>query len=308
MADAVVEKIRRQYAALRQRKADEARITLDKANRDEQFFAAEREIKKLDFLIGKAECYDENAEKAKALRALKKEHAAIRKKALRRLGIKESDLTPAPDCELCRDAGFVNGLPCKCFLKRWQDECVNISGIPLKPALRFADDTAEKSEKLEKLYAAMKNYVKKFPDVKTKNLLFMGKSGSGKSHLAETVAGEIYDRGFVSIFVSASALCDMLHTDLFAAHGDKVGYDRLFADCDLLVIDDLGTEKLMRTITVENLCQLISLRQSFARPTIVTTNLSQEEILERYDERIYTRLVEKRNSAVVLFPDENFRI
>ena len=154
----------------------------------------------------------------------------------------------------------------------------------------------------------MKNYVKKFPDVKTKNLLFMGKSGSGKSHLAETVAGEIYDRGFVSIFVSASALCDMLHTDLFAAHGDKVGYDRLFADCDLLVIDDLGTEKLMRSITVENLCQLISLRQSFARPTIVTTNLSQEEILERYDERIYSRLVEKRNSAGVLFPDENFRI
>ena len=74
------------------------------------------------------------------------------------------------------------------------------------------------------------------------------------------------------------------------------------------MIDDLGTEKMLGNITSENLRQLISLRQSALRPTIVTTNLSQEEILDRYGERIFARLVEKRYSAVVVFPDENFRI
>ena len=188
MADAVVDKIRREYAELRDKKAREAKRNLSRALLDEEFSCAETEIKKLNFLIGKAESFEEDAEKAKELRALKREHLAVRKKALIRLGMKESDLIPAPDCALCGDEGFVNGLPCACFLKRWQDECVSISGIPLKPKLRFSDNTADKSEKLEKLYAAMKNYVKKFPDVKTRNLLFTGKTGSGKSHLAEIIA------------------------------------------------------------------------------------------------------------------------
>jgi DNA replication protein DnaC len=74
-----------------------------------------------------------------------------------------------------------------------------------------------------------------------------------------------------------------------------------FMDCDVLIIDDLGTEPLLKNITLEYLFNIINLRQKRYKPTLISTNLSLDDILNRYDDRIFSRLSNKITSLTIPF-------
>ena len=79
-------------------------------------------------------------------------------------------------------------------------------------------------------------------------------------------------------------------------------------DCDLLVIDDLGTEQIYKNVTLEYLLSTISERILAQKHTIITTNLTPEELLDRYGDRLYSRLMDKRIGRAIKFPDTDFRL
>ncbi|MBO5910467.1 MAG: DNA replication protein DnaC, partial [Clostridia bacterium] len=80
-----------------------------------------------------------------------------------------------------------------------------------------------------------------------------------------------------------------------------------FMDCDVLIIDDLGCEPLLKNITVEYLFNIINLRQKRYKPTLISTNLTPEDILNRYDERIHSRLSHKMLALNISFNDIDMR-
>ena len=125
----------------------------------------------------------------------------------------------------------------------------------------------------------------------------VGGTGTGKTFLLECMASDLINRGFNVMFTTAFALNDECRKYHFSLPS-KVNE---FMDCDVLIIDDLGTEPLLKNITIEYLFNIINLRQKRYKPTLISTNLSLDDILNRYDDRIFSRLSNKITSLTISF-------
>ena len=88
---------------------------------------------------------------------------------------------------------------------------------------------------------------------------------------------------------------------------DRNLYLDIVNTCDFLVIDDLGAEPVLQNVTNEYLLGIITERLRQGKHTVVTTNLTPEEIQEKYNDRIFSRLTEKKFSRAVEFPEDNLR-
>ncbi len=304
----ILDSIEKEYAAIRQKNADNVRKRRDLALSNQKFAANDKRIKELDFEISRLECFEMNPKAAAPLKAerdsLKTENSAL----LKGLGMTEDDLAPSFDCAICRDTGTVDGVPCACFKEKWARHTLALLGAGDFVRRTFADDKAKKPEGLEKIYSAMRRYVEKFPDGKIRNFVFTGKTGCGKTFLASAVAGELEKKGFNCIFLSAVELNGIFLKMYTTKYSDSPDYMRILTDCDLLVIDDLGAENLYANVTIECLLALVSERLARRKHTLITTNLTPDEIMTRYNDRFFSRVTEKASSAVLKFDDINFRL
>jgi len=303
----ILELIEREYAITRENNRKKADFYLSKARADRDFANNEKRLKSLNFEIAKAEQFD--LDKDKAIRLKNEKQAIINEQEdiLKSLKISAALLTVKYTCPTCKDTGFVNGKPCRCFKEKWKRLTFESLGIDPIPAITFKNDTVKKNEKLEKVYCALKKYVEKFPLTNTHNFLFTGKTGCGKTFLASAVAGELAKKGFNCIFLTATRLNQLflkMHTSNYV---DRTDYLEILTNCDFLVIDDLGTENIFKNVTIEYLLALISERLAKSKHTIITTNLNSDEIMERYNERFFSRITEKRSSAIINFDGTNFR-
>ena len=124
-----------------------------------------------------------------------------------------------------------------------------------------------------------------------RNLLFLGNTGTGKTHLSTAIAREIISRGYDVLYDSAQNIVAAFETDRFhSGYGEKENIADKYLECDLLILDDLGTE-FSNQFTVSCLYNLINTRENRGLSTIISTNLSAEELAGRYDGRIYSRIV-----------------
>ena len=87
---------------------------------------------------------------------------------------------------------------------------------------------------------------------------------------------------------------------------DKPFYYSVILDCDLIIIDDLGTEPIYNKVTKEYLYLLLNERIKRKKPFIITTNLSPQNIIDRYEERIFSRIFTD-NTRCIEFPDQDLR-
>lgn len=307
MAQNIITDIEREYLLIR----NENKRLLDKnfelARRSEAFCNNESAIKETTFEMTKAEFFDGDLDKAKILKQRLSELKLTRASILKKLNLKESDLTLKYTCEECKDTGYVNGCTCKCFNEKWKAHTFATLNVKPTATLTFKDDTATKSPKLTRLYDTFKKYVEKFPHTNTNNFLFTGKTGCGKTYLATIIAGELTKKGFNSVFVTASEINQLFLKMHLAPYSERIDFLSALMSCDFLVIDDLGTENIYKNVTTEYLLSLISERLAKGKHTIITTNLEGDEIMLRYNERLFSRITEKRFSAVVKFEDTNFR-
>lgn len=204
-------------------------------------------------------------------------------------------MEPQYECSKCNDTGVVGMKMCEC-LKLELNRRLSEQNRQYK-FVTFNNCSKDLSPSLTKIYDLAKQWCEKFPNSQILNINMIGGTGTGKTFLLECMASELINRGFNVMFTTAFALNDECRKYHFSLPS-KVNE---FMDCDILIIDDLGTEPLLKNITLEYLFNIINLRQKRYKPTLISTNLSLDDILNRYDDRIFSRLSNKLMSLTIPF-------
>ncbi len=280
----ITAKIDEYYASLRGKAESRAERTLERALRDPEFSKVDREFQQARIAYFRAE-----ASKEKNLSDYKSRFEALktkRKEVLAELKLTEDDLTPHYQCAACHDTGFLgNGEACSCYralVRKFKMEEIGISSVPYR-------SFQEADPKLTP-YIPFVYYQKKYCDVFPKvplSTVFSGGTGTGKTFLASCIANSLEQKGDSVIFLSAFALNRFFINCFEAQSYHSIS---LLSECDLLIIDDLGAEPVYKKITLEYLKLVLDERFAHKKPTVITTNLDREKILERYGERIYSRI------------------
>ncbi|SMP58637.1 ATP-binding protein [Anoxynatronum buryatiense] len=218
----------------------------------------------------------------------------------------EADFQPHWSCAHCQDRGILkSGKHCSCFKQQLINQAYqmsNLAGILAKENFKtFRIDLFSEKEIPEEGLSPRDNmlqvlqecegFVFNFDEPNEKNLLFYGPTGLGKTFMANCIAKALLDREKVVIYQTAIKLIHLLENHQFGREGtpqDSQVLTRLF-DCDLLIIDDLGTE-LTNTFTNGQLFQIINTRHLEGKKTLISTNLPPGELMVRYDDRICSRL------------------
>ena len=243
-----------------------------------------------------------------------KELAAKRAKLLTDAGFPADYLDPIYLCRECEDTGYVltpEGTRQKCQCFRQKELSVRYAQSNLQDLIRrenFSTLSYEyyQGEDLQHFKAAVelsKNFVKNFNQV-YRNLFFYGTVGTGKSFLSGCIANELLQAGFSVIYFSASGLFERLARYAFDTK-EKDALHAFYADlygCDLLIIDDLGTEVTNQFVTSQ-LFSCLNERWLRRRPVIISTNLSLEELRDRYSDRIFSRITSGFDLCKLTGPD-----
>lgn len=259
---------------------------------------------------------------SEALENLGEELAKLKQKRRELLaehGWDESYLEPIYECPDCHDTGYVNGEKCHCFEKRAVDYCYMQSGLSdileeenfdtfdldLYPDIAIDDMTAMSvRDAMNDIYHDAKIFADEF-DTAHGNLLLYGDTGVGKTFLSHCIAKQLLDSGHSVLYLSANRFFDLLAQRQFdrdMKYEDKNTTISYILDCDLLILDDLGTE-LNNAFTASQLYHCIESRLIGRRSTIITTNLPFKEINERYTERVFSRIMSNYTSLKLVGND-----
>jgi len=205
-------------------------------------------------------------------------------------------LDPVYDCRLCKDTGYQGNKKCSCFERKIIDFLYRQSNLSdMLERENFATLTYDyyEGEDLARFQLAAEASKKFAQDFKLdyQNMFFYGTVGTGKSFLSNCIAKELLDQGHSVIYFSSASLFDLLAKATFDSNS-KDELARLHEDlsqCELLIIDDLGTE-LTNAFVASGLFSILNDRHLARRATIISTNLSLEELRDRYSDRIFSRI------------------
>lgn len=217
-------------------------------------------------------------------------------------GLPEDALEPRYRCDKCRDTGYVGEAPsrfCECFemrLRMRQYEDGTMAGTDEQNFNTFDEKLIPKSNgQLEQMVSTRnmcEEYADQFPNTQYRNILLTGEGGLGKTFLLNSIFERVTSRGFSAVRITAFRMFEAMRQQHFGNDEKEDGFAALI-EAPLLLIDDLGTEPMMRNITVEYLFTLLNERNAAKRHTVVATNLTPVQLNERYGERVASRLLNK---------------
>ena len=218
--------------------------------------------------------------------------------------VNKSKLKPQYDCKLCEDTGSFNGKVCACLMKQLNEKMSvkNSTQTEFKTFEECDDNLMDEDDKKTREF--LMSWCECYPNVKKFNITISGSAGCGKTFLLENIASRMMKRGFEICYKTAFEINEL-------ARQYHIGKSYNFTDClnaEILFIDDLGTEPILKNITIEYLYNLINSRQINKKPTFISTNLSFDDINDRYDERIFSRLMNKKISLRVQLNSNDKRI
>ena len=225
----------------------------------------------------------ENAEEALArVRARNAELMEERGKLLLSAGYPEDYTDVHYDCEKCGDTGYVDGRMCDCMKRELVMAGYQSSGLGRLIAtqsfenfsLDYYKTGGANYQNMEHSFLSLRSFATNFSSDTYKNFLLVGGTGLGKTHLSTSVAKAVIERGFDVLYVCAIDMFTDFEQKQFGNGEDNT---RRYFDCDLLIIDDLGTE-LTNQFTVSCLYNVINSRINSAKSTFINTNLSKKEI------------------------------
>lgn len=206
-------------------------------------------------------------------------------------GYSPEDLNPVYHCPDCQDTGYIKGRKCHCLLQAEIDLLYHQSH--LKDILKrenfqtfsYSWYEGEDQEVMRRNVAQIHLFIENF-DSDFENLLLLGAVGTGKTFLSNCIAKELLDTCHSVVYLTAFELFDRLSA---AAFGEKEIYSQLF-DCDLLIIDDLGTE-LSNSLTVSQFFLCINERILRRKSTLISSNLDMDALSSIYSERTLSRII-----------------
>ncbi len=243
--------------------------------------------------------------------ALRQERLAI----LEKYGLSEADYQPKWDCPLCEDRGYVRpGVLCSCQRKRQREATYLLSGIPAKyKDMRFDNfrvdyyiDPTNMAQKVERC----KKFVTQLAQHKPMgNLVLQGHVGRGKTHLSVAIANAALECGLSVVYRRVDDLLDLIRLYKFERGQDNEETKRvltLIAQCDLLVLDDIGSE-LASDFTINELTRILEDRNLNNKSWIINTNLELNQLEKRYDARLVDRIMDK-STIFLLKSKESIRL
>ena len=309
-----------------------ARLAMAKEDREsenrehlQQAYAQVPRLKEIDRLLrltmaqAAQAAFAQGGDPAELLGQARRENLLLQQERaeLEALYFEEGFLDDSPICDRCGGSGYVGSAMCECLRELCRQE--------QKKELTFLNVGRESFDQfrleyypdredpkfgvnirtiMEKTYQTCRRYAQNFSE-RSNNLLFSGDTGLGKTFLSACIARTVADNGYSVMYESAGHLFANLERAKFS--GDEQARkesDRYFA-CDLLIVDDLGTE-MPGQFTTAALYGLINDRLLAGKPTIISTNLTIEEFERRYNRQIASRL---RGSYVrVPFLGEDIRV
>ena len=237
------------------------------------------------------------------------ELSAKKAKLLTDAGLPKDYLKPAYDCPDCKDTGYIDGIKCHCFKQTMIDLLYEQSNIREMlqsenfDALSYEFYEGEHLSLFKNAVTTCENFIKNF-NSDYHNLFFYGTVGTGKSFLSNCVAKELIESGHSVIYFSSSALFDLLsgYSFDFKNREDRMEQHNDIYQCDLLIIDDLGTE-LTNQFVATQLFSLLNGRHMGKKATIISTNLSLEGVRNRYSDRIFSRITSHYEICKLTGPD-----
>ncbi len=223
-------------------------------------------------------------------------------------GYSVRDTEPQYTCEKCGDTGYVEldnrTVVCSCLKNAMVEtacrELNKRSPLSLCTFEDFKLDYYSKEisegyprsayDQLSAIYQRCKDYADNFSKY-SKSLLMIGKTGLGKTHLSLAIANEVIKKGYGVIYASAPTIVSQIEKEHFSrARNDEESVEDSLQECDLLIIDDLGTE-FNNKFTTPAIYNVFNSRISAGKPVIVNTNLSIRELNEVYSERFVSRII-----------------
>ena len=238
-------------------------------------------------------------ERIAKLRADNQELVARRKQLLEQNGYPDNYTDVEYECEKCGDSGYIGTSMCECMRKKLIYAGYESSGMSRLMrdqsfdnfSLEYYKSSRENLIQMTEIYNSMKRYAEEFSVEKADNLALFGGTGLGKTHLSSAVAGRLIERGFDVLYTGAvSMISDFENRRFGNGQIEEQNSVSRYTDCDLLIIDDLGTE-VSNQFTVSCIYNVINTRLNKKLPTILSTNLTPADFRQKYWDRITSRVL-----------------
>lgn len=233
---------------------------------------------------------------------------------LRENGFPEDYLETPYTCKICSDTGYNGGYICECrkeLLRELAKE--ELASVSTSDRCRFDNFSLEyypqpvdgtlgvsPAKRMNEILEYCRCYAEDF-DTESESLYMHGATGLGKTHLSLAIANVVAENGFRVIYDSAQNLLSSLEKEKFSYSGSGER-EKEILDCDLLIIDDLGSE-FSTNFTVAALYNIINTRINRSKPVIISTNLSETELEAKYTQRITSRIIGNYVSLLFLGKD-----
>lgn len=239
---------------------------------------------------------------------------AKRRAELVRLGLGEDYTDVKYTCPKCSDSGFIGTKMCTCLkelLVMMNIESSGMGSLIDKQSfdnfdIEWYKDNPDNYNRMVRNLATARKFVDDFGKSQT-NLLLIGDTGTGKTHVSTAIARAIINRGFDVLYDTAQNIVSAFEDDRFhSGYGEQERRSDKYMECDLLILDDLGSE-FVNQFTVSCIYNLINTRQNRGKSTIISTNLSHNELAGKYEGRIYSRIV-GNGYKVLLFAGRDHRV
>lgn len=271
-------------------------------------------------------CLRSGTDPGPALGVIKDKNMALQTRQadlLQAAGYSPDTLSDAPACRKCGDSGWVGARMCDCLkalcaeeqvkelskLLDLGEQCFDAFSLDWYSPLPWPGEAMSPRENMEFLYELCLNYAQKFGKFYFKNLFLTGDPGLGKTFLSACIARTVAENGFSVVYDTAVSVFARFEEQKFSRdveEGQEAGREtRRYLNCDLLILDDLGSE--MTTPFVQSaLYTLVNSRLLHGRATVISSNLSMDGVRARYAGQTSSRL--EGEYRVLRFYGEDIRL
>jgi len=302
--------------ALRRYQSDKERRHMILEQRTAEIYGRVPEVERIDRELRSTAAkivlaaFESDGDPEEALNRLSAENLTLqqhRAEALVGAGYPFDYLDDTPQCERCHDSGFTaDGAPCRCLMAYYTREqnrrlsklldlgnqSFDVFSLEWYSGEVWPEYGCSPLDNMKLVRAICEDYAQTFPRCQG-NLLFTGAPGLGKTFLSACIAREVSNRGFSVVYDTAGHVFQQFESGKFGRENpfeeDPDREINRYLNCDLLIMDDVGTE-MLTSFVQSAFYRIVNDRLIAERKTILSTNLPPEEIGRRYGEAVLSRL------------------